>query len=58
MRELQASIEIEAGPERGWEVLTDGAACPEWNPFVRRLEGRLEPDSTLEVRIEPGSAAR
>lgn len=53
MRELQASIEIEAGPERVWEVLTDGAAYPEWNPFIRRLEGPIEPNGRLEVRIEP-----
>jgi len=53
VRELQASIEIEAGPERVWEVLTDGAAYPEWNPFIRRLEGPIEPNGRLEVRIEP-----
>jgi hypothetical protein len=53
VRELQASIEIEAGPERVWEVLTEGAAYPEWNPFIRRLEGPIEPNGRLEVRIEP-----
>jgi hypothetical protein len=53
LRELQASIEIETGPERVWEVLTDGAAYPDWNPFIRRLEGELEPGGRLEVRIEP-----
>ena len=53
MRELQTSIEIQAEPERVWEVLTDGAAYPEWNPFIRRLEGALEPGGKLEVRIEP-----
>ena|SRR5947207_2858796 len=53
MRELQASIEIETGPATVWEVLTDGAAYPQWNPFIRRLDGPLEPGAQLEVRIEP-----
>jgi uncharacterized protein YndB with AHSA1/START domain len=32
MRELRDEIEIEATPERVWEILTDFAAYPEWNP--------------------------
>jgi hypothetical protein len=53
VRELQTTIEIQAAPERVWQVLTDGAAYPEWNPFIRRLEGTLEPEARLEARIEP-----
>ena len=53
MRELQASIEIGTEPERVWAVLTDFAAYPDWNPFIRRLEGTLEPGAQLEARIEP-----
>ncbi len=53
MRELRAQIEIEATPERVWEVLTDFAAYPEWNPFIQTIEGDAAPGSRLEVRIEP-----
>jgi hypothetical protein len=53
MRELRTHIEIEATPERVWEVLTDFAAYPEWNPFIQTIEGHAAPDSKLEVRIEP-----
>ena len=58
MRELQASVEIAATLERVWEIVTDFDAYPEWNPFMRRISGPLEPGGRLEVRIEPpGSRA-
>ena len=53
MRELQASIEIGTEPERVWAVLTDFPAYPDWNPFLRRIEGVLEPGARLEVQFEP-----
>ena len=33
MKELRSQIEIEAPAVRVWQVLTDFAACPEWNPL-------------------------
>ena len=58
MRELRTEIVIHAAPERVWGVLTDFAAYPEWNPFVRRISGEPALGSRLEVRIEPpGSRA-
>jgi hypothetical protein len=53
MRELQASTDIEAQPERVWAVLTDFDAYADWNPFIRGISGQLEPGARLEVRIEP-----
>ena len=53
MRELRTHIEIEATPERVWEVLTDFAAYSEWNPFIQTIEGDAAPGSKLEVRIGP-----
>jgi hypothetical protein len=53
MRELRTQIEVEATPERVWEILTDFDAYPEWNPFIQRIEGEAAPGSKLEVRIEP-----
>jgi hypothetical protein len=56
MRELHRQIEIEASPERVWAVVTDFAAYPEWNPFIRRISGELRQGARLEARIEPPGA--
>jgi hypothetical protein len=56
MRELRREIEIDASPERVWAVVTDFAAYPEWNPFIRSISGELHEGANLEVRIEPPGA--
>ena len=56
MRELRREIEIEAPPERVWAVVTDFAAYPEWNPFIRSISGDVQEGARLEVRIEPPGA--
>ena len=56
MRELRREIEINAPPERVWAVLTDFAAYPEWNPFIRRISGEAREGARLEVQIEPPGA--
>ena len=53
MKELRSEIEIEAPAERVWQVLTDFAAYPEWNPFIRRVSGRAELEERLVVRMQP-----
>jgi hypothetical protein len=36
-----------------WHVLTDFGAYPEWNPFIRSIEGDARNGGKLTVRIEP-----
>jgi hypothetical protein len=50
---LRTEIEIAAPAERVWAVLTDFAAFPRWNPFIRRIDGVLAPRLRLSVRIQP-----
>jgi hypothetical protein len=53
MKELHSEIEIAASPERVWDILTDFAAYPRWNPFIRSISGKLEVGERLEARLEP-----
>ena len=64
MREIRTQIDIEASPERVWQVLTDIKSFPEWNPFMRRGEGEfrvgervklfLNPPGAMGITIKPG----
>jgi len=53
MLTLRTEIHIAAGPSRVWDVLTDFAAFPRWNPFIRRIDGALAARARLSVRIQP-----
>ena len=54
-KQLNAEIEVQASPDRVWEVLTDFAAYPQWNPFIVRGGGQAVPGSRLELHMRlPG----
>lgn len=53
MRTLESRIDIDAPVDRVWAIVSEAATYPEWNPFIRRIEGTLQPGSRLTVRIEP-----
>lgn len=44
---VERSVEIDATPAQVWEVLTDTAAYPEWNPFLISSTGDVRVGSTL-----------
>jgi hypothetical protein len=50
---LVTEIRIDAPPERVWQVLSDLAAYPAWNPFVVQAEGRAEVGTRLTLRLQP-----
>lgn len=54
--QLQTEIEINAASERVWSILTDFARYPEWNPFIRSIQGDVVQGARLEVRIQPSGA--
>jgi hypothetical protein len=53
MIEITTDIEIEATPERVWSILTDFPAHPQWNPFVRSIEGKPEIGERLKISVQP-----
>ena len=53
MKQLRTQIEIQSTPERVWQVLTNFSAFPDWNPFIRSVEGDLEEGARLKVQIKP-----
>lgn len=53
---LRTEITIAAPPAAVWAVLTDTAAYPSWNPFIRRVEGTFTPGTRITTAMHPGGA--
>ena len=53
MKELRTEIEIQASAGRVWQILTDFASFPKWNPFIRRAKGEPVKGAQLEVFLQP-----
>jgi hypothetical protein len=50
------SIEIKASPERVWQVLTDFAEYPKWNPMTPFMRGEVRAGTKLKGRLGLGPA--
>ncbi len=46
-------IDIEASAETVWDLITDFARFPEWNPFIRQVKGSATTGNQLTVTIQP-----
>jgi hypothetical protein len=51
MKKFHAQIRIEAPASKVWEHLTDFAGYPEWNPFLRSVQGELHEGATIEIQV-------
>ena len=49
---ISTQVEIAAPASVVWEELTNGAAYPEWNPFVKHLSGDLKVGNYINVTIQ------
>ena len=55
MKEIRTEIEIIASAGHVWKILTDFRSFPEWNPFIRRIEGETHKGTRLNVYLQlPG----
>ena len=52
MKTLAAKIDVDAPPDRVWEVLTDFPRYPEWNPFMFSVEGTAEAGAHLRIGMQ------
>jgi len=41
MKGISSEIEISTSAEKVWQVLTDFDSFPEWNPFIKMIEGKF-----------------
>jgi len=55
MRRISSEIEIDAPPEKVWDVLSSDH---DWDPFIERIEGDLSVGSKLVVKFRNGPTMR
>ena len=58
MKELRTEIEIQAPPETVWQVLTDLAKYPEWNPLIHSAIGKPSVGDAVDIAVASGSSAK
>ncbi len=56
MKALRTEIEIQASSQRVWQILTDFANFPKWNPFIRQASGEPRKGMRLEMFLQPSGA--
>jgi hypothetical protein len=54
--ELRTFVDIDATPERVWQVLTDLPAYSQWNPFITHAEGTFAVGERLSLSVPPVNA--
>ncbi|MFV0319670.1 MAG: SRPBCC family protein, partial [Microbacterium sp.] len=57
-KEIKTEITINANPEKIWKILTNQNEYPNWNPFIKKFEGKLKIGERLEVVIQPENSSK
>lgn len=55
-KEIKTEIVIHATPAKVWSILTNFEAYPQWNPFIKSIEGTVTVGKRIVARIEPPNA--
>lgn len=51
--QIETQMFIAAPAQQVWTLLMDFERYPQWNPFIRHIEGRSERGEKLRVRVQP-----
>lgn len=54
MKELRTEIEIQATPEKVWQILTALDKYPEWNPFIHHAVGTARVGEKVDITFPSG----
>jgi hypothetical protein len=55
--QLRTEIEIAAPPERVWDALVAFGSYPDWNPYLKAVDGKLEPGQRLVLTLTPADGS-
>ena len=55
-KEIKTQITIQASANTVWNILMDFNSYPEWNPFIKKLEGNPSAGERLNVFIQPANS--
>jgi len=55
MKELRTEIEIQASPEKVWQILADLDKWPEWNPFIHHAIGKAKVGEKVDITVRSAS---
>ena len=56
MKELRTEIEIQATPEKVWQILTDLDQYPQWHPCARAI-GKVTIGEQVDLALKPANPA-
>lgn len=55
-KEIKTEILIHATPAKVWTILTNFEDYPNWNPFIKSIQGAVKVGHKFTARIEPPEA--
>ena len=55
MKELRTEIDIQASPEKVWQIITDLDRWTEWNPFIQHAIGKAKAGEKVDITFRSGS---
>jgi hypothetical protein len=53
LKKIQDIVDINSSSQQVWQILTDFNRYPEWNPFIKNIQGELKEGAKLKVQMQP-----